>query len=226
MTNKIICNNLTKSYRSISARIRIKALTNFNMSVKESELTALIGRNGSGKSTILRILATLIKPSSGTVIINSDTFGSLDIKKDGNKVRKEIGFLSENPYFYSEVSAYNTLLYLARLRGNKDPEKVIQLLNRFKLKKWAHVPINVFSHGMRQRMGIVSTLVSDPSVILLDEPFQGLDTQSVAEIATILREEQTEHMRTILYTTHDPRMVEEADRSIKIETENIGGRNA
>ena len=218
MEEVIQCHNLSKRYLNISARVQITAISDFNMSLKRSELTALIGRNGSGKSTILRIFATLIRPSSGTVVFHSETYGHLDIRRDAQKVRREIGFLPENPLYYPNVSAFATLVYFGRLRGQRNAvDRAHELLRRFRLKKWADIPVGIFSHGMRQRLGLASTLVHDPSVLLLDEPFQGLDFQSIKEITDLLREEQSRHNRTILYSTHDPRLVQEADNSIHIE---------
>ncbi|MHA2500295.1 MAG: ABC transporter ATP-binding protein, partial [Candidatus Hodarchaeales archaeon] len=190
MEEAIRCYNLTKKYLSLSARVQITALSNFQMSIDSSTLTALVGNNGSGKSTVLRILATLIRPSSGTAEIYSRARGKYcDIKKKGKNVREEIGFLPENPLFYSTISASAILRYLGRLRGHKNVKKrVIELLDRFRLNKWADIPVGVFSHGMRQRLGLATTLIHEPSILLLDEPFQGLDIQSIGEITAILRE--------------------------------------
>ncbi|MHA2495078.1 MAG: ABC transporter ATP-binding protein [Candidatus Hodarchaeales archaeon] len=218
MEEAIRCYNLTKKYLSLSARVQITALSNFQMSIDSSTLTALVGNNGSGKSTVLRILATLIRPSSGTAEIYSRARGKYyDIKKKCKNVREEIGFLPENPLFYSTISASAILRYLGRLRGHKNiKERVIELLDRFRLNKWADIPVGVFSHGMRQRLGLATTLIHEPSILLLDEPFQGLDIQSIGEITAILREEQSEYGRTVLYSTHDPRLVKEADNCIKM----------
>ncbi|MFW9914737.1 MAG: ABC transporter ATP-binding protein [Candidatus Thorarchaeota archaeon] len=218
MEEAIRCHNLTKKYLSLSARVQITALSNFQMSIKSSSLTALVGDNGSGKSTVLRILATLIRPSSGTAEIYSRTRGKYyDIKKNGRYVREEIGFLPENPLFYSTISASSILRYLGRLRGQKNINKRVNgLLDRLRLHKWADIPVGVFSHGMRQRLGLATTLIHEPSILLLDEPFQGLDIQSIGEITAILHEEQSEHGRTVLYSTHDPRLVKEADYCINM----------
>lgn len=218
MEEAIRCHNITKKYLSLSARVQITALSNFQMSIKSSTLTALVGNNGSGKSTVLRILATLIRPSSGTAEIYSRTRGKyFDIIKKGRYVREEIGFLPENPLFYSNVSASSILRYFGRLRGQKNTnDRVLELLDRFRLSKWANIPVGVFSHGMRQRLGLATTLVHEPSVLLLDEPFQGLDVQSIEEITALLRDEQSECGRTVLYSTHDPRLVKEADICIKM----------
>lgn len=219
MEEIIRCENITKKYLNLSARVQITALSDFQMTVKSSELTALVGRNGSGKSTILRILATLIKPSSGKAAIFSQTHGKyLDIRKNAKQVRHEIGFLQENPFFYPSVSSSAILRYIGHLRGQKDARKrASDLLSRFRLSKWADIPTGIFSHGMRQRLGLATTLIHEPSVLLLDEPFQGLDTQSTVEIIDILREEQSQYGRTVLYSTHDPRLVKEADNCITLE---------
>ena len=174
------------------------ALGGVTLRVERGEFLALFGRNGAGKTTFLKIAATLIRHTHGTLRIED-----IDIREEPEKARRHIGFLSHNTYLYRDLTPIENLRFFSRLYGIPDPEgRILSLLERVGLTRRSSDPVRAFSRGLHQRLGIARVMLHDPSIILLDEPYTGLDANAVDVLNNML-DEASHAGRTIVLTTHD-----------------------
>jgi heme exporter protein A len=174
------------------------ALGGITLSVPHGEFLTLFGRNGAGKTTFLKIAATLVRPTYGKLRI-----GGIDIREKPESARRHIGFLSHNTYLYRDLNPTENLRFFGRLYGIEDSEQRIQeLLDRVGLRRRAADPIRAFSRGLHQRLGLARVMLHDPSLILLDEPYTGLDANAVAILDQML-DEAIRAGKTVILTTHD-----------------------
>jgi heme exporter protein A len=174
------------------------ALAGVTLNVERGEFLALFGRNGAGKTTFLKIAATLVRHTHGKLRIEG-----IDTGEEPEQARRHIGFLSHNTYLYRDLNPVENLRFFARLYGLKDPEERIQfLLDRVGLRRRISDPVRAFSRGLHQRLGIARVMLHDPSLILLDEPYTGLDANAV-EILNQMLDEAVAAGKTIILTTHD-----------------------
>lgn len=179
---------------------RRRALNRVSFRCDAGEIVALLGANGAGKSTLLSIAATLLEPSSGTV-----EYGEHRRAPD---VRARIGILAHDLYLYPELSAAENLTFFARLHALSDVERrVSRALDRGQLADRRDDPVLGFSRGMRQRLALERALLHEPRLVLLDEPFTGLDDRSAAALVTRL-EELRSHGCMMLVATHDLEVIE------------------
>ena len=147
------------------------ALGGVTVQIPRGEFVTLFGRNGAGKTTFLKIAATLMRPTHGTLHIEG-----IDIRKEPERARQHIGFLSHNTFVYRDLSAIENLRFFCRLYGvDGSDDRLLALLERVGLRRRANDAVRAFSRGLQQRMGIARVLLHDPSLILLDEPYTGLD---------------------------------------------------
>ncbi len=174
------------------------ALAGVTMSVKRGEFVAFFGRNGAGKTTFLKIAATLMRATGGKLFIEG-------VRSDENpeQVRRRIGFLSHNTYLYRDLSPVENLRFFARLYQIPEAEdRISALLDRVGLRRRAKDPVRGFSRGLQQRLGIARVMLHEPALILLDEPYTGLDANAVQTLNEIL-DEAVSAGRTVILTTHD-----------------------
>lgn len=173
----------------------IHALRGVSLSVEAGDALVIFGPNGAGKTTLLKTIATLIRPTSGSVRI----FGA-DPRAD-LRLRAQIGVVSHQSYLYPGLTGEENLRFAAHLYGVPHPaERAARLLDTMRLGDRAHDPVRTYSRGMTQRLSIARSLVHDPPVLLLDEPYTGLDRQA-AEVFTALLAAMR-GTRTIVLTTH------------------------
>jgi heme exporter protein A len=174
------------------------ALAGVTLNVARGEFLALFGRNGAGKTTFLKIAATLVRHTHGKLRIEG-----VDISEEPEQARRHIGFLSHNTYLYRDLNPVENLRFFAKLYGVKDSEARIEsLLERVGLRRRVTDPVRAFSRGLHQRLGIARVMLHDPSLILLDEPYTGLDANAV-EILNRMLDEAHAAGKTIILTTHD-----------------------
>lgn len=174
------------------------ALGGVSLNVQRGEFLALFGRNGAGKTTFLKIAATLVKHTHGKLRVEG-----IDLADEPEQARRHIGFLSHNTYMYRDLNPVENLRFFARLYGLRDPEERIQfLLDRVGLRRRVSDPVRAFSRGLHQRLGIARVMLHDPSLILLDEPYTGLDANAVETLNQML-DEAARAGKTIILTTHD-----------------------
>lgn len=173
-------------------------LSGLNFAVPASRCAAVVGANGAGKSTMLKLLATLTRPTHGRL----ELFGQV-VGRDAVTLRQRIGLIGHQPMLYRDLSARENLLLFGRLYGlKKIATRAAELLDRVQLSDRAHDPVGTFSRGMTQRVAIARALMHDPDLLLADEPFAGLDTPSARMLESMLRELRDEG-RTVVLVTHD-----------------------
>ena len=174
------------------------ALGGVSLAVKRGEFVALFGRNGAGKTTFLKVAATLVRATHGKLAIEG-----IDIHEEPEKARRHIGFLSHNTYLYRDLNPVENLRFFGRLYGLPDLEgRIQQLLERVGLERRKSDPVRAFSRGLHQRLGLARVMLHDPSVILLDEPYTGLDANAVDMLNGLL-DEAAAAGKTVVLTTHD-----------------------
>jgi ABC-2 type transport system ATP-binding protein len=174
--------------------------------VRRGEIFGLLGPNGAGKSTLIRMLTTLIPPTSGTAAVDG-----IDVVRDPNGVRKVIGVIPQALTSDLELSVYENLLIFAKLYGvpRENRNKLIaRLLESVELTQWASEPVKKLSGGMRRRVEIARGLVHSPRVLFLDEPTTGLDPVSRAAVWEMVKKVKEQQELTVLLTTH---YMDEAD---------------
>lgn len=175
--------NLTKDfYLGFWRKRPFRALDGISLVVEAGEVFGFLGPNGAGKTTTLKILMNLIRPTSGTARILGQSVDSV-------AMRRRIGYLPENPYFYDYLTANELLIYVGNLFGIRQPElhsKVDSLLQTVSLESARHTALGKFSKGMVQRIGIAQALINDPEVVFLDEPMSGLDPLGRREVREVV----------------------------------------
>jgi heme exporter protein A len=177
-------------------------LRGLDLDVPRGQFLALLGPNGSGKSTLLRILAALARPTSGSV-----TIGGWELPREASYVRAQLGVVSHLPLLYDTLTAEENLLFFARLYNLPPTERHMRVefpLRRVGLWRRARDVVNTYSRGMQQRLAIARAILHDPAVLLLDEPYTGLDQDAAALLDDLLREVAVKG-RTVVMTTHDLR---------------------
>jgi heme ABC exporter ATP-binding subunit CcmA len=161
---------------------RRRALSKVSLTLNAGDIVGLLGPNGAGKSTLIGVLATLVTASAGEV-----RYGSHTAKEGGSQLRQRIGLLAHELHLYSELTARQNLAFFASLYGVEGPSVIDAALERASLTDRADDQVLSFSRGMRQRLGLERALLHHPRLVLLDEPFTGLDDRSVGAVSTRLR---------------------------------------
>jgi len=184
--------HLTKNFKDV------KAVNDLSFSVEEGQVYGFLGQNGAGKSTTIRMLLTLIRPSSGDIEI----FG-LNLMKHRKEILRQIGAIIERPDLYKYLTALENLRIFAAMSGVKVSEqKLKEQLEMVGLADRAHSKVKTYSQGMKQRLGIATALVHDPKLIILDEPTNGLDPQGIADIRNLILQLSKEMNKTLLISSH------------------------
>ena len=166
------------------------------------KIHGIVGNNGSGKTVLMKCICGFLIPDEGHVRVNGKEVG-----KDIN-FPENMGIIIETPGFLPGVTGLKNLKLLASLRGLADEKKVRQTIERVGLDPDLKKPVSKYSLGMRQRLGIAQAIMEDPSLLILDEPFNGLDKHGVAEIRQLIRELRTEG-KTILLASHNQTDIDE-----------------
>lgn len=174
------------------------ALAGVDLSVADGEFLVLVGPNGAGKTTLLRILATLARPTAGSVSI-----AGLQPREAGAAVRRQIGFLSHRTLLYEDLTAEQNLVFYARMYDLPDAaQRITDLLEEVGLAARRHDLVRAFSRGMQQRLAVARAVLHRPPLLLLDEPYTGLDPNAAAVLSGLLATLAGEGC-SILMTTHN-----------------------
>lgn len=180
----------------------VVAVDNVSFDVQQGEIFGVLGPNGSGKSTLIRLIATLLLPDSGAIQV----FGH-DVVAESVAVQRLINRVSVEASFFKKLSPMENLLFGARLyglQGGETRQRIEDILIRLGLEKRAiYKPMEEMSRGMQQKVAIARALLSQPRLLLLDEPTTGLDPRSKREVQAVIRQLNQESGTTILLTTHD-----------------------
>ena len=173
-------------------------LRGVDLNVEQGEFVTLVGPNGAGKSTLMGIVATLLRPTSGDVFV-----GGWRLPEQADRVRRHIGLVSHHSLLYRDLTAAENLAFFAKLYRMEDAdERVADALHKVGLYARQRDPVGTFSRGMVQRLTIARATLHEPDVLLLDEPYTGLDQEASYLLDELLRGE-TARGRTILMITHD-----------------------
>lgn len=184
--------NLNKRFKDI------KAVDNLSLNVYKGDVFGFLGPNGAGKSTTIRMLLSLIKPTSGIIKL----FGN-SLKDNRIEILKKIGAIVEKPDFYGYMTAYKNLEILGKISGsNISKKRIMEMLELVGLHKRYNSKVKTFSHGMKQRLGLAQALIHEPELIILDEPTTGLDPQGMKEIRDLIVYLSKEKKKTILLSSH------------------------
>jgi len=196
--------NITKIFPVPLRRRRIMAVRNLSLTVQPGEVYGLLGPNGCGKSTTLKMLLGLVKPNHGRALICG---------KDSREYRsrRDVGFLPENPYFYKFLTATETLVFYGRIcgmRGSALKKRAEELIDLVGLSDARDRRVAGFSKGMLQRIGLAQALIQDPSLVILDEPTAGVDPAGSHQIRDLILDLK-KRGKTILLTSHLLEQVQE-----------------
>jgi len=192
MTHVIDVKTVSKDFREI------KALDHLSFSVPEGKVYGFLGQNGAGKSTMIRILLSLIQPDNGEVKV----FG-LNLKKDRKEILRRTGAMIEKPDLYKYLTATENLKIFSVMSGIKISEnKMMKQLEKVGLAERANSKVKTYSQGMRQRLGIAVALIHDPDLIILDEPMNGLDPQGIADIRNLILHLSRDLKKTVFVSSH------------------------
>lgn len=184
--------NLSKTFGDF------KAVQDLSFTVYEGDVYGFLGQNGAGKSTSMRMLLTLIQPTSGSIQL----FGK-ELRHNRAEVLRQVGAIIERPDLYKYLNAYDNLEMMARLSGIKPSKKeVLAELDKVGLADRAYDKVKIFSQGMKQRLGIAIALIHNPKLVILDEPTNGLDPQGIAEMRNIIINLRKEHNKTVIVSSH------------------------
>ena len=183
--------NLSKRYR------KRWAVRNLNLEVHRGDVFGFLGPNGAGKSTTIRMLLSLIKPTAGDVHL----FGR-SLHTERNHALKSVGGIVEKPDFYLYLSAYRNLEIVGALNGGTSRERILEVLGLVGLGQRVSDTVKTYSHGMKQRLGIAQALLSDPELVVLDEPTNGLDPQGMKEIRDLIHHLSHDRKKTIFLSSH------------------------
>ena len=201
MTNAIEVRDIVKKFADVTA------VNGITFSVKQGEIFGLLGPNGAGKSTLIRMLVTLLPPTSGAALV-----GGFDVVKQANQVRRTIGVISQAMTSDTELSIEENLSIYAKLYGvprAKREQLMDELLAAVELTEWRHKLVKNLSGGMRRRVEIARGLMHEPRIFFLDEPTTGLDPVSRTAVWHMLRKVKASRDLTVLITTH---YMDEADK--------------
>ncbi len=197
--------NLVKKYKDVTA------VNDISFTVNKGDFFAFLGPNGAGKTTTIKILCTLILPTSGNAYING-----YDTAKDKKKVRKSIGLVFQDPTLDNDLSAYENLSFHAKLYGMEKKaakERIDYILNFIDLYEYRDKPVKRLSGGMKRRLEVGRGLLHSPSVLFLDEPTVGLDIQTRINMWDFIDKLRIKEKTTVFLTTH---YIEEAENCDKI----------
>lgn len=183
--------NLSKIYSKDTV------VNSVDMHVEKGKIYGLLGKNGAGKTTTMCMLLNLISPSSGEILLFGKNPG-----KYSTEVYSKIGSIIETPGFYENLTAYENLKVLAKLRGNYNPQNINLVLEMVNLENAKSKKFKDFSLGMKQRLGIAAAIMHTPELLILDEPINGLDPIGIKEIRTLLKRLTHEFGITILISSH------------------------
>ena len=189
--NIIETENLTKQYGTITV------VDNINLHVPKGKIYGLLGRNGAGKTTAMKMMLQLVYPTGGAIRL----FGT-DYKEHTHSLYGKIGSIIETPGFYSNLTGYENLKIIAKLRGQLSKHSVQEALRVVGLEKETRKVFADYSLGMKQRLGIAAAIMHEPELLILDEPINGLDPIGISEIRSFLSELSHRKGTTILISSH------------------------
>ncbi len=190
--------NLTKNYGKLTA------VNSINLEVAQGEVFGFLGPNGAGKTTTIRMMAGLLRPTSGSALI-----GGFDVQTEPFKAKFITGFIPDRPFLYEKLTAAEFMHFVSRLyEMKKTNERSDELLDLFGLSDWKDELVEHFSHGMKQRLVMASALLHHPRVLVVDEPMVGLDPRGARLVKDIFKDLASKGV-TVFMSTHTLEIVEQ-----------------
>lgn len=192
----------------------ITAVHNLDFTIEAGQVFGLLGPNGAGKTTTIKMVCSLVRPSTGQIYLNG-----LDLSRQKNAAMNQVGAVLEGARnVYWRLTAWQNLLYFGRLKGRRKhlKERAEQLLHELSLWERRDDEVRLFSRGMQQKVALASALMSDPPILLLDEPTLGLDIQAARAIRELIKQLAEEEGKTIILTTHQLDIAQEVCHQIAI----------
>src|SRR5687767_11763839 len=189
------------------------AVDGVSLDVRPGEIHGFLGPNGAGKTTTLRMIAGLLKPTSGRVLVNGH-----DLATEPEAAKASLGFIPDRPFIYEKLTAGEFLKFhggLYGLNGNGVMDRVHEMLDLFELRRWEHELVESFSHGMKQRLVMSAAFLHRPRAVAVDEPMVGLDPRGARLIKDVFRR-MSEHGVAILMSTHTLEVAQEMCHRISI----------
>jgi len=192
--------NLTKRFH------RVTAVDGVSFQVTPGEIYGFLGPNGAGKTTTIKMLAGVLRPTSGRIVIDG-----VDLERDPIAVKRRLGFVPDRPFLYEKLTGLEFMSFMAdlyRLNGPGRDERIQRFLDLFELAEWGRELVGSYSHGMRQRLIMSAALLHGPRVFIVDEPMVGLDPKGARLIKNIFRKLKTSGL-TVFMSTHTLAIAEE-----------------
>lgn len=179
------------------------ALNDVTFNVNSGEIVGLIGPNGAGKSTLMKIICSILLPSSGDVKVNG-----ISVKQNPNEIKKHLGYLPENNPLYTDLYVREYLQHIAGFynSGRNNKERIMEVIRMTGLEPEMHKKIGLLSKGFKQRVGLAQAIIHDPDILILDEPTTGLDPNQIVEIRNLILKLGTQ--KTVILSTHIMQEVE------------------
>ena len=199
---------VTKIYKNL------KAVDSISLQVSEGVVYGFLGPNGAGKTTTLRMMAGILKPTGGRIVING-----MDLSVNPEGVKKTTGFIPDRPYLYEKLTGNEFLRFIGGLYGLRPDslldKRIAELLELFELSHWSDELVESYSHGMKQRLVMCSSMLHDPKVLIVDEPMVGLDPKGARLVKDIFRNEAKKG-KTVFVSTHSLDIAQEVCSEVAI----------
>lgn len=186
--------NLTKVYNKEK-----KAIDNVSFTINDGEIFAFIGHNGAGKTTTIKSIVGILDFEEGDILINGKS-----IKKEPIECKKQIAYVPDNPDLYENMKAIDYIKFICDMYDvpeNKRIEQIDKYATMFELKENLNNTISSFSHGMKQKVALIAALVHNPKILIMDEPFVGLDPKAVYDMKEVMKQ-MCKEGKTIFFSTH------------------------
>lgn len=200
--------NLSKVYRGL------RAVDDITLEVRQGVIFGFLGPNGAGKTTTIKMMAGILQPTQGQIIINE-----MDISREPSEVKRCVGFIPDRPFLYEKLTGLEFLRFIAGLYNLNHQRSldshIVELLETFELNHWSDELIESYSHGMKQRLVMCSALLHRPKVIIVDEPMVGLDPRGARLVKDIFKD-QAHNGTTIFMSTHSLEVAQEVCQEIAI----------
>lgn len=191
MSDIIVLEDVTKSYKGT------EVVKNVSMRVKQGEIYGFLGPNGAGKTTIMKMILNLAKPDMGNIRVCDEV-----IQKNSYEYLRNIGSIIEYPVFYEKLTAWKNLKLHCNYMGFYNKKRIREVMDMVDLKGVDNKPVGEFSLGMKQRLGIARAMITNPKILILDEPINGLDPIGIKQIRQLLMKLKTSYGTTILISSH------------------------
>jgi len=207
--------DLFKDYKV--GKVLFPALRGISLKIEDGEFIAIAGPSGSGKTTLLNIIGCLDIPTKGDVLINGTSITTLSTKEKAEFRKNELGFVFQTFNLIPVLTAYENIemaLILLNMSAGEKKERIISILEEVGLAEFVHRKSNEMSGGQQQRVAIARALVKKPSMVLADEPTANLDSMNAKEILSLMKELNKKKKTTFIFSTHDPLVMEFAERII------------